>query len=106
MAATGVLGFATKKDDSGSEEPASEPLRKFGPLEFCWTDGTKTLNFPLESVDRNGSSAVTGLCGSAVTWLTPMTPSVPAGLLPKASWLGVHAVPVGGVYPGGQPSPE
>ena len=97
IAATGVLGFATKKDDCGTEEPASEPVRKFGPLEFCWADGTKTLNFPLELVYRNGSSSVAGLCGSAVTWSTPMMPSVPAGLLPKASWLGEQVVPAGGV---------
>ena len=45
---------------------------------------------------------MTGLCASAVIWLTPMTPSVPAGLLPKASWLGEHALPGAGVKPGGR----
>ena len=84
--------IATKKDDSGSEEPASEPLRKFGPLESCWTDGTKALKFPLESVYRNGSSSVTGLCGSSVTW-SPLAPCV----LLKTSWVGEHEVPAGGV---------
>jgi hypothetical protein len=44
---TGVVGFAMKKLDSGSDEPASEPLRKFGPVEFRCTAGTKALRFPL-----------------------------------------------------------
>jgi hypothetical protein len=44
---TGVVGFAMKKLDSGSEEPASEPPRKFGPLEFPCAAGTKALRFPL-----------------------------------------------------------
>ena len=30
-----------KKSESGTEVPASVPLRKFGPTELCWTAGTK-----------------------------------------------------------------
>jgi len=41
---------ATKKDDSGSDLPASDPAAQDVPEEFVRTDGTKTLNLPLASV--------------------------------------------------------
>ena len=46
--------------------PASWPLAQDGPDEPCWTAGTKTLKLPLESVNRNGSSSVTGQTGKTV----------------------------------------
>src|SRR5260221_12206591 len=50
----------------GIDEPGVAPFAQVVPEVFVWTEGTKTLSFPLESVYRYGSSRVTGLVASVV----------------------------------------
>src|SRR5258708_22264834 len=66
IVAAELLGWAMKSLLIGIDEPGVAPFAKVVPEVFVWTEGTKTLSFPLESVYRYGSSRVTGLVASVV----------------------------------------
>src|SRR5215469_1344675 len=52
------LGCAMKKWSIGIESPGVAPFVHVGPEELVWSAGTNTLNSPLPSTVRNGSSRV------------------------------------------------
>src|SRR5579871_6393643 len=84
IAATDVDGEAMKNDESGSDEPASEPLDQEVPDEFVCADGTKTWNWPLAFAVRNGCSSVTGLAASTVfCWHCPVKTGAGAPVTPE-----------------------
>src|SRR5258708_31079373 len=64
------LGWAIKNLLIGIDEPGVAPFAQVVPEVFVWTEGTKTLSFPLESVYRYGSSRVPGL-GASVAYGPP-----------------------------------
>src|SRR5260370_33760493 len=66
IVATESVGWAMKNLLIGINEPGVAPFAQVVPEGFVWTEGTKTLSFPLESVYRDGASRVTGLVASVV----------------------------------------
>src|SRR5437660_5069371 len=66
MVAAESLGWAMKNLLIGSDEPGVAPFAQVVLEVFVCTEGTKTLSFPLESVNRYGASRVSGLVDSVV----------------------------------------
>src|SRR5258708_38730914 len=66
IVATESVGWAMKDLLIGLDGPGVGVCAQVVPEVFVWTEGTKTLSFPLESVYRYGSSRVTGLVASVV----------------------------------------
>src|ERR1700674_5675616 len=84
MVAAESVGPAMKNLSIGIEEPGVGPAAHVVPAELCCVEGTKTLKWRSESMNRNGASRVTGLVASVVNGCGP--PDC-AGTLPKL-WAG------------------
>jgi hypothetical protein len=98
IAASDVAGVATKKDDSGSDLPASAPLAQEVPEEFVRADGTKTSKAPPAPVYRNGSSSVTGLAASTV-FCSHWPPNMGAGAPSTPEYTMFHRPPLADPQP-------